>query len=223
MKRIRIVIDTLMTTTLPLLMAYSLIGEQTHELLGIAMFILFLAHHIINRRWWAGLFKGSYSPARVLNTAVNLALAVFMLSQPIVGILMSKHVLRSVTIDGGSSMLRSIHMTSAYWGFVLLGVHMGLHLRTVGTRLTLPGGNKTPLTAAALAVSAYGVYAFMKRGIGDYLLMRTMFAYFDFSEPVLLFLLDYATVVVLFAVVSCEIMELLNRRKSSGHERRSKA
>ena len=221
MKRIRTTIDLLMTAVLPLLMAYSLIGEQTHELLGITMLVLFLAHHILNRRWWAGLGKGRYSPARVLNTAVNLALAVFMLMQPIVGILMSKHVLKSVTMDGASGLLRSIHMTGAYWGFVLLSVHLGLHLPAIGAGLRLPKGRKTALTGAAVVISAYGVYAFVKRGIGDYLLMGTMFAFFDFSETVMLFLLDYVAVAVLFAVVSCGIMGWLNRRNSSQREERN--
>ena len=49
MKKIRMIIDVLMTAMLPLLMAYSLIGESNHDILGIVMFALFIAHHIINR------------------------------------------------------------------------------------------------------------------------------------------------------------------------------
>ena len=37
-----------MLILLPLLMAYSLIGESIHEWLGITMFAVFILHHIIN-------------------------------------------------------------------------------------------------------------------------------------------------------------------------------
>lgn len=45
-------IDCGMVILLPLLMAYSLIGESAHEYLGIAMFLLFVEHHIMNAAWW---------------------------------------------------------------------------------------------------------------------------------------------------------------------------
>ena len=90
MKKARMIIDILMVVLLPLLMAYSLIGENTHEVLGICMFVLFIAHHVINRKWWTSLFKGKYNAARILNTAVNLFLAVFMVLQPVSGILFVK-------------------------------------------------------------------------------------------------------------------------------------
>ena len=41
-KHIRIIVDCGMTLLLPLLMAYSLVGEAAHEYLGIGMFLLFV-------------------------------------------------------------------------------------------------------------------------------------------------------------------------------------
>ena len=37
-----------MIILLPLLMAYSLIGETAHEWLGLFMFLLFILHHSMN-------------------------------------------------------------------------------------------------------------------------------------------------------------------------------
>ena len=51
---------------------------------------------------------------------------------------------------------------------------------------------KIVFTILFIAISLYGVYAFVKRGIGDYLLMKVMFAFFDFDESRVSFLLDYA-------------------------------
>ena len=79
-KKLRIVVDIGMVLLLPLLMAYSLVGEAAHEYLGIGMFLLFIVHHILNLAWWKHLLRGRYTPFRILGAAVNLALAVIMLA-----------------------------------------------------------------------------------------------------------------------------------------------
>ena len=56
-KRIRLIIDIGMTLLLPLLMAYSLIGELFHEIIGTLIFLLFNIHHVMNRKWFGSLFK----------------------------------------------------------------------------------------------------------------------------------------------------------------------
>ena len=55
MKKLRMTIDIAMTIVLIGLMAYSLIGTLTHEILGTAMFVLFIVHHILNRKWFGAL------------------------------------------------------------------------------------------------------------------------------------------------------------------------
>ena len=209
------IIDILMIILLPLLMAYSLIGESIHEVIGICMFGLFTGHHVINRKWWAALLKGKYNASRILNTVVNLLLAVYMILQPVSGILMSKYVLKEVTITGASGNLRTIHMTLAYWGFMLMSFHLGLHIKAV----TAPFDKKMSKNAWMVfkilffIISAYGVYAFIKRGIGDYLLMRVMFAFFDFGESRIRFFIDYAAVMVLVANIGYWIQGALIKWK----------
>ena len=62
MKRLRVTLDIAMTVLMPLLMAYSLIGETFHEIIGTLIFILFIIHHVLNRKWSGALFKGRYNP-----------------------------------------------------------------------------------------------------------------------------------------------------------------
>ncbi len=50
----------------------------------------------------------------------------------------------------------------------------------------------------ALLIAAYGLYPFVKRDIGSYMLLKIQFAFFDFEEPLLLFMLDYLVVMGLF-------------------------
>ena len=218
MKKARMIIDILMVVLLPLLMAYSLIGENVHEILGICMFALFIAHHVINRKWWTSIFKGKYNTARILNTVVNLCLAVFMILQPVSGILMSKYVLKEVTISGASGTLRTVHMTLAYWGFIMMSFHLGLHIRAVSLKLknSMNRGIKATLMILFFLIAVYGIYAFANRGIGDYMLMKVMFAFFDFGESKIRFLLDYAAIMVLVAELAYWIQSgllLLGRKQ----------
>ena len=220
MKKTRMIIDILMVTALPILMAYSLIGEDIHEVIGVCMLVAFIIHHVINWKWWVGLFKGKYNAVRVLNTAVNLILALYMILQPVSGILMSKYILKDVTISGASSTLRTIHMTNAYWGFMLMSFHLGLHIRAVSASFTkhMGKGAKMAIRIVFLLISAYGVYAFIKRGIDDYLLMKMMFAFFDFGEARIRYLLDYASVMVLVANIGYYLQSVLLNIHKKGEE-----
>jgi len=97
MKIFKLIIDTLMTVLMPMLMAYSLIGENNHEIIGIFIFVIFIVHHALNCKWWTGIFKGKYNAVRLLNTIVNLSLVVFMIMQPVSGVLLSKHILKALS------------------------------------------------------------------------------------------------------------------------------
>ena len=213
------IVDIGMTIVLPLLMTYSLIGEQAHEILGICMFGLFIAHHVINRKWWITLFKGKYSPQRMLGTVVNLLLAVFMILQPVSGILMSKYVLKNITIKGTAATMRTVHMTMAYWGFVLMSFHLGLHVKSITAKMVKNMSQMKGwiLRILFIVIAGYGCLAFVRRGIGDYMLMKTMFAFFDQSEPIVWFFADYIAVMIMFAVMAYWIQNglmMLNKKKA---------
>lgn len=198
-----------MVLLLPLLMAYSLIGEAFHEAAGTLMLVLFLLHHWFNRAWGKSLFKGRYSPQRVFQTALDLLLLIFMIVQPLCGILMSKHLYTFLPTDGISSVARAIHLPLSNWGFVLMSLHAGTHLGAM-----LPKGKKKAAVLGCLgAVSLYGVYAFIKRQIPAYLFLRLPFAFFDYSEPRVFFLADYLAVIVLFALLGYGLMNCLKRKQ----------
>ena len=207
----RRILDAAMVLLLPLLMAYSLIGEAFHEIAGTLMLVLFGLHHWLNRAWWKNLFKGRYSPPRVFQTVLNLLLLIFMIVQPLCGILMSKHLYTFLSTDGLSSVIRAIHLPLANWGLVLMSLHAGTHLGTM-----LPKGREKAAVLGCLgAVSLYGVYAFVKRQIPAYLFLKLPFAFFDYSEPRVFFLADILAVMVLFAMLGYGIMKLLKVRRKA--------
>ena len=192
----RKILDAAMVLLLPLLMAYSLIGEAFHEVAGTLMLALFILHHWMNRAWWKSLLRGKYSPQRVFRTALNLLLLIFMIAQPLCGILISKHLYTFLPTDGVSSVARAIHLPLANWGFVLMSLHAGTHLGAM-----LPKEKKAIILGFLAAISLYGIYAFFKRQIPAYMFLRLPFAFFDYSEVRFFFFTDYLSVMVLFAML----------------------
>lgn len=191
-----------MTVLLLLLMAYSLVGEAAHEWLGGGIFLLFVLHHFLNRKGCRNLFRGKYPPIRVFGTALVLLVLLSMAGSMISGILLSRYVFR-LDVHRFSTSLQTIHMLCSYWGFIFLSLHLGLHwggIMGMARKLTKRPSKirKWMLRSLAALIAAYGAYAFVKRDFGNYMLLRYHFVFFDFEEPLALFLLNYAAIMGLF-------------------------
>ena len=203
---IKIAVDIVMTIALLFLMTYELIGQATHEWIGIGMFLLFIAHHILNGKWTKNLLKGKYTALRILQTALVVTVLFSMLGSMVSGIVLSRHLLAFIPSFISSSLARELHMLSAYWGFVFMSLHLGFHwsmMMGMAKRLTKkPSVLRTwILRIIAVLIAGYGVYAFVKRDIGSYMLLRNQFVFFDFEEPLFLFLFDYMAVMGLFVTI----------------------
>lgn len=200
----KIAIDCMMTLLLLLLMAYSLVGETLHEWLGAGMLLLFILHHGFNAAWYKSLMRGRYSVYRVVQTVSVVMILVTMLGSMISGIVLSRYVFDFLPISGGRSMVRLVHLPCAYWGFLLMSVHLGLHWNVMMNairRMTNCRQSKTYkiiLRILALLLAAYGLLRFFHNNFPDYLLMKTQFVFFDFDRPFILFLLDYLAIMGLF-------------------------
>ena len=203
-KRIRLAVDIAMVCILPMLMAYSLIGEKFHEIIGTIMLLLFIVHHILNLKWYKAIPKGKYTVRRIFQTSLDVCLLIVMILQPASGILMSKHLYTFLPVLSVSAKAREIHMIFAYWGFVLMSIHAGTHFTQVSGKLKQ---NKKGLWCVVLSVisvlSIYGIYAFIKRGFPGYMSGRASFAFFDLDEPRIFFFLDYIAIMVLFMMTGC--------------------
>ena len=77
------------------------------------------------------------------------------------------------------------------------------------------------LITVLAAASLYGAYALVKRGFPEYLSAKTMFAFFDYSEPVLLFLLDYLAVMAACMMIGWLLLSGLNRIRVGKKNQRS--
>ena len=199
----KIIVDLGMTILLMLLMAFELIGRTAHEWIGAGMFVLFIVHHILNRKWSGNLFHGKYSSYRSLQTVSAVLVFLAMLGSMVSAVLISREVFAFLPISGGRSFGRTLHMLCAYWGFLFLSFHLGIHWNMILGMAGKLCGKPSKLRArlirtAGVLIAAYGVYALFRRGIPSYLLLQTQFVFFDFEEPLIFFFLDYLAVMGLF-------------------------
>ena len=214
---VKMCIDLVMTAALPVLMCYSIVGETAHEVIGVAMFCLFIAHHILNFGWIKSLFKGRYDLRRIVNTAVNALVFLCMIGLMYSGIVISKHVFTFVNI-GGAMFARTVHMLSAYWGLVLMSVHLGMHISQMAERMKLK--NKALIWSLRIIfgiIGAVGIYAFISQKFTDYLFGKVQFAFFDTSASAVLTVLQYLSVMVLFAYIGYMVQSILKKKRTENH------
>ena len=188
-----------MTAALPALMAYSLAGETLHEMIGSAMLVIFITHHMLNRKSTAAMCKGKQNSVRIINTALNLILFAVMLLLPVSGIVMSKHIYTFLPTDGMTAIARTAHLLLSYWGFALLSFHLGFHADKWLNRLNK---NKTAFITFSVIITliaAFGAYAFITNRLYDYMFLQTQFVFFDFDKPLILTLCEYQSMIVMFA------------------------
>ena len=208
------IVDIAMVVVLPFLMTYELIGEATHEILGIAMLVLVVTHHLLNRSWHTHLLRGKYSLQRAVMTAMDTLLFVLLILQAVSGIMMAKHTFGFLPHVGRRSIARTIHMTGAYWSFSLMCVHAGFHMLPLVRKLQKrPAWRK--IAAVGVLISIYGVYALVKRQLPGYMFMQIQFAFFDYDEPLVFFLLDCLMIMMVFASLGIGLQILMGKRKKA--------
>ena len=210
-KTVKTILDILMTAALPVLMADSLVGETLHEIVGSAMLIIFITHHILNRKSTAAMFKGKQTPARIVNTALNIILFAVMILLPVSGIVMSKHLYTFLPTDGLSAIARTTHLLLSYWGFALMSLHLGLHADIWLNRLKKKKAAFTVFAVIITLIAAFGVYALITNRLYEYMFLQTQFVFFDFDKPLILTLGEYLSMIVLFVWIGYLLKELIKR------------
>ena len=181
------------------------------------MFVLFVTHHVLNRKWMAAVTKGKYTPFRIVQTLIVFVMLVLMLGSMVSGVLLSNHIFRAVRIAGISMAARQVHMFCAYFGMVVMSVHLGLHWNMVvnmtGKLFLYPSAKRTWIARAiAILLAGYGVYAGHKRQIGAYLLMKMHFVFYDYTENVLFFVFDYMAVMAFIVFITYYVSKFLRKR-----------
>ena len=215
----RLILDGCMLVLLLCLMAYQVTGEMLHEWIGIAMTLTVIAHQILNRRWYGALFKGKYNAYRSLTTLVNILLLAAMAATAFCGVTMSGYAVPFLYWQGGVFLVRQGHLAMSHWAFVLMGVHLGLHLPLMGAKWKLGQRAKTLLALAGTLLGGAGFWLFVQNGMPDYLFFRAAFAFLDYEKPGWQVFCENAMMLGAFAFLGAQLASLCLQKK--GQRKRS--
>lgn len=201
----RILADRLMTLKFLFLMAYELIGTLPYGLLGEAIFLLSLLHHSLNRTWIRNIFRGRYSPFRMVQTTL-----VLFDSGGDAGIYGRRRCVLPASFHHAAIQRRSLCYSDGAYALRLLGLcndesalwspleyHFGRCPENARRKLGIPphGSGTSRNCHADRSLWYSGVFL---QDLGRYLLLRTQFVFYDFDRSTALFLLDYLCIMGAF-------------------------
>jgi len=235
--KIRMPVDISMTILSVILMGgnYLFPADIVHEILGAGLFILWGIHITLNRRWFGAIFNGKYNPYRVMQTVINSCILICTIFLMISGIILSNHLFTFLGIEKSLGFARIAHLLASHWYYLFMSLHIGLHVGMIANKIKQKknAGNDSTLTkngnseeengskkSARKIISrifvtlacAYGLYAFIIRGVWKYLILRQQFFFFDLERGYLLFALDYISIIVLFATISHLLATCLKKK-----------
>ena len=222
----KIVIDACMTILLMAQIGRQFWGDAAHEWNGAGMFVLFIAHHMLNANWYKTTFKGTYTPYRIVQLIIDVLLFAAMIGLMVSGIMLSQQVFVFLPISGSTSFARILHLLATYWGFVLMALHLGLHWNIIigMARKAAKPTQSSPIRAtllniAGIAIAAYGLYVFIHRELLSYMFVQTLFVFLDYDESKILFYLDYLAMMGFWVWIAHNGAKLL-RKRSAGKKKK---
>lgn len=160
-QRLRMSIDITMTVLSIILMGGNFLfpADLVHEILGVALFVLWVIHIILNRRWYAslaqasklitstnandrrsygGIFKGKYNPYCIMQTVINCCILICTIFLMISGIILSNQLFTFLNIQSGLGFARIAHLLASHWYYLFMSLHIGLHVGMITNKMRHP-------------------------------------------------------------------------------------
>lgn len=230
-RKIRMPVDISMTILSVILMGgnYLFPADIVHEILGLALFLLWAVHISLNRRWYGAIFKGKYNPYRVMQTFINCGILICTIFLMISGIILSNHIFTFLNIQGGLGFARIAHLLASHWYYLFMSLHIGLHVSMIANKIaqkkdaskessneeSMPQSSARKIIFHAFVALAcgYGIYAFIIRGVWKYLILQQQFFFFDLERGFVLFVIDYISIIIVFATISHLVAARLKKNR----------
>ncbi len=199
---LRRILDAAMTVALLFLMAYQVTGEMAHEWIGMGMALLVILHQVLNRKWYSALFRGKYNPYRILSAVLNILLLLSFLLTMFCGMSMSGYAVPFLYGMAPVSFARRMHLSMSHWSFVLMGMHLGVHIPA----MTAAWNQRTKTVFSVLfpIAGGIGLYLFLRNGMPDYLLFRVPFAFLDYDKAGWLIFLENLLMLSFWALLGTQ-------------------
>lgn len=213
MKKFRIILDIIMTCLFIILMGYYATDNSVHEILGVITFVLFILHNILNIKWYKSIFKGKHNFQRTFHIIINLLLFIAMIGMMVSGIMISSDVFAFLNIQ--TTMFgRMLHMLSTSWGFVLMSIHVGLHISGIMNKLNRKMKNSTfeyVYYFVLVILVCFGIYSFINLNLWEDMFLVNHFKFFDYEQSPIIFYLKCLSILIAISLIIYCIISLINK------------
>ena len=203
-KIIKRIVDAAMTVLLLCLMAYQVTGEEAHEWIGIGMTALVIIHQILNRKWYGALLRGKYSLYRGVTTILNILLLLSFIITAFCGMSMSSYAVPFLYGMARVSFVRRMHLSMSHWSFVLMGLHLGIHIPVITAGLKPKKAAKVVLSGVFVCLGGIGLWLFLRNNMPDYLFFRVPFAFLDYEKAGWLVFLENLLMLLFWALIGTQ-------------------
>ncbi len=171
MRAVKILIDIVMYGCFLYLMSYGAIHDlPQHGRVGIFLFILFVIHHVLNRWFYKTILKGQWNARRIFLNVTDWILFALMITMAISSIFMSGQAFEWSSIETTQAS-RQLHQASCCWGFMVMLVHLGIHLEGVLKKLEnhRNAWQRVLFFIAYIAAIAAGIHCFKESQLYVYM------------------------------------------------------
>jgi len=134
-----------------------------------------------------------------------------MLGMMISGIMISSDVFDFLNIR--TTMFgRKLHMISTSWGYILMSIHIGLHITGVMNKLNTKMKNSTfqyVYYFILVLLIGFGIYSFISFRLWEEMFLLVDFKFFDYEQSVTFFYLKYIAILLAISLVIYIILKLI--------------
>ena len=215
MKKFRIIIDVLMYIMFIILMGHHITDNKIHEILGIVMFGLFIMHNILNIKFYKTIFKGKYNFKRFFLTSIDSLLLICFIAIIVSSINISSDVFDFMNIQTKSWGLK-LHMLSTSWGFVVMSIHLGVHLNSLLNKVNTKMKKSTfeyIYYLIFILLIIYGIYSFIKQNYISDMFILSPFKAYNFDELPIMFYIHTISSSLCISLIVYLVNKFIIKRK----------
>lgn len=108
---------------------------------------------------------------------------------------------------------RELHLAMSHWSFILMGVHIGLHMKAMNVRM--PHKGKLIFEVILTGVSGVELWVFIRSDIVSHILFRTHFAFLDYTTAKWLIILQNLAMLMFFVLIGYVLSEVTQKNKDN--------
>lgn len=154
---------------------------------------------------------------RTIITIVNALLILSFVLTAFCGMSMSGYAVPFLYGMAKVSFARRMHLSMSHWSFVLMGLHLGLHVPAMTAKWKMANKAKWAVLALFCILAGIGLFLFMKNGMPDYLFFRVPFAFLDYEKAGGLVILENILMLLFWAFIGTQaalLCQNLHRKRS---------